>query len=247
VLTAVSVFAPTTDGDATTPLIVPPQARQYSVEFGASHPALPAFANAIPCPPDLAAAPPPRIRQYRAGRLCARRALQELAGTTAGPVRVRGPGGVPVWPSGIVGSITHTDDFASAAVARASDVAGLGIDAEPIMSDEIARGIAPGIAWACELLEGRRAGLTRLEALTVVFSAKEAVFKCLYPRVGRFFDSHDVRIIAVDSDSGTFVARVVKSLSGELPAGTTVAGHFAIACGRVHSGAVLRTLPHVAR
>jgi enterobactin synthetase component D len=111
------------------------------------------------------------------------------------------------------------------------------------MSEAVSRNVAPGVAWACEVLDGRRAGLTRLEALTLVFSAKESVFKCLYPRVGRFFDFHDVRLGEVRSDLGTFTVRLVKSLSGELRAGTVLAGRFAIECGRVHTAVFLRSFP----
>jgi 4'-phosphopantetheinyl transferase EntD len=34
----------------------------------------------------------------------------------------------PIWPDGVVGSITDTGDFAAAAVAWAADIAGLGIE-----------------------------------------------------------------------------------------------------------------------
>jgi 4'-phosphopantetheinyl transferase EntD len=48
----------------------------------------------------------------------------------------------PVWPDGVVGSITHTGDFAAAAVAWAADIAGLGIDSEQVIDPAAARDIA---------------------------------------------------------------------------------------------------------
>ncbi len=73
-----------------------------------------------------------RLRELENGRHYAKRALETL-GVAAAELPV-GPDRGPQWPDGIVGSITHAagegGDYAAAAVARASEVAALGIDAE---------------------------------------------------------------------------------------------------------------------
>src|SRR5947207_7559339 len=69
-----------------------------------------------------------RRREFAAGRACARLALERL-GRSNGPV-LRGSNREPVWPDGVVGSITHTAGYCAAAVTEASCVLGLGIDAE---------------------------------------------------------------------------------------------------------------------
>jgi 4'-phosphopantetheinyl transferase EntD len=67
-----------------------------------------------------------RQREFLAGRWCAKQALQGLG---AGSTHVAMAGDrAPIWPDGVVGSITDTGDFAAAAVAWAADVAGLGIE-----------------------------------------------------------------------------------------------------------------------
>jgi 4'-phosphopantetheinyl transferase EntD len=78
-----------------------------------------------------------RAQEFAGGRRCARLAL-ELAGINEFPL-LRGLGGSPLWPSGIVGSITHTRDFCAAAIARNKDLRSIGVDAERIgrLSEQI--------------------------------------------------------------------------------------------------------------
>src|ERR1700738_5557121 len=72
-----------------------------------------------------------RQREFLAGRRCAKQALQGLG---AGSTHVAmAEDRAPIRPGGVVGSITHTGDFAAAAVAWAADIAGLGIDSEQII------------------------------------------------------------------------------------------------------------------
>ena len=67
-----------------------------------------------------------RQREFLAGRRCAKQALQGLG---AGSTHVAmAEDRAPIRPGGVVGSITHTGDFAEAAVAWAADIAGLGVE-----------------------------------------------------------------------------------------------------------------------
>jgi enterobactin synthetase component D len=122
-------------------------------------------------------------------------------------------------------------------------VVALGIDTERMISSERVREIARSVAWPSELDHARQAGCSRSEALTLVFSAKESIFKCLHGVVGRFFGFHDVRIVGVDGLSRRFRARIVKSLANGLPADTMLEGRFEIDDSRVHTGIALERLP----
>jgi enterobactin synthetase component D / holo-[acyl-carrier protein] synthase len=155
-----------------------------------------------PCFPEeevaLAAAGPVRRRDFIAVRICARQAMARL-GQPPRPL-LPGPSGAPVWPPGIVGSMTHCSGYRAAAVARPRVVAGLGIDAEPHVA------LAPEVVEVtCR--EEELAGLPddprdAIHWSTILFSAKESVYKTWYPLVGTWLDFHDVRIsLAVD---GTF-------------------------------------------
>ena len=117
-----------------------------------------------------------RQREFALGRDCARRALAQL-GVEACDVPV-GERGAPQWPEGFIGSISHTDGYAAAVVARREHFRHLGIDAERI--GRVTREIA-GKLFVSEEMEA----LARLDGnawehmATVLFSAKEAYYKAL--------------------------------------------------------------------
>ena len=134
---------------------------------------------------------PKRVREFRAGRACARAALQQLGierfAVHAGSQRE------PIWPPGVVGSITHTLGYAAAAVGRTSSVRAVGIDAE--RSTVVERSLWNEIATGSEL--ERLAALAEpaaTVAASVLFSAKEAFYKCQFPLTGEWLDFHDIRI-----------------------------------------------------
>ena len=218
------------------PVVLPEFVRQCSVRLNTW------TFDDIPIPEALRASVPKRQLHFRAGRFCAMEALAALT-DGHGPstmIVARGDGGAPEWPAGVTGSITHTDDFASAAVALTGDAAAIGIDAERVMSDAQALRVKDVIVSPSELAEVGPRAWTRAEALTLVFSAKEAIFKCLHPRVRRMFDYHDVRIEAAHADAGIFEARLVTSLSPRWPAGARLVGRFEIDRPLVHTGICVR-------
>ena len=71
-----------------------------------------------------------RRREFSAGRTCARQALREL-GCADAPI-VHNQNGAPLWPTGIVGSITHSNTYAAAVAAKSLRACGLGIDMETV-------------------------------------------------------------------------------------------------------------------
>ena len=168
------------------------------------------------------------------------KAMEALDLRLAGRQVGRAANGAPLWPDGVTGSITHTDDFVSAAVARTTDAMALGIDTERIMSESQARDVGRVVAWTVEVAQARAAGMTRLEGLTLVFSAKESIFKSLHPMVGQYFDFRDVRIVGVDADAHTFTARLVRTLSDRFPAETMLQGRFEVELPWVHTGIALQ-------
>jgi len=77
----------------------------------------------------VAAAGAKRRTEFAAVRACARRALTN-AGLPAGPIP-RSQSGAPIWPSGVVGSMTHCKGYRACAIGRAEAFGAIGIDAEP--------------------------------------------------------------------------------------------------------------------
>lgn len=143
-----------------------------------------------------------RRREFQTGRACARAALAGLgyAETAVGA----GVHGEPLWPAGVVGSITHCDGYRACAVARARDLRGVGIDAEP-------HAALPGGVLAAVAAEDERRWLQALPAGIcwdrLLFSAKEAVFKAWFPLTGRRLGFDDAELV-LDPRAGTFSVRV---------------------------------------
>ena len=117
-------------------------------------------------PESLANAVPTRKLHYAAGRHCAQSAMAQL-GIAADDSLSRDANNVPVWPTGIVGSISHTDDVAWAAVARADGMLGIGVDVERMMDPARAARLERLICGPSELDVAACRGLTRSEFLTI--------------------------------------------------------------------------------
>jgi 4'-phosphopantetheinyl transferase EntD len=132
-----------------------------------------------------------RAREFAAGRACARRLLAEFDVCNF-PIKVEGSR-QPLWPDGLVGSITHTTGFCAAVVARRMQVCGLGLDTEVAgrVRKELWRHICvpAEIDWLESLPQASRAA-----AATAIFCAKEAFYKCQYPLARQWLYFHDARI-----------------------------------------------------
>jgi 4'-phosphopantetheinyl transferase EntD len=143
---------------------------------------------------------------FATARACARRALAEL-GVDPAPI-LRAEGRAPRWPGGFVGSITHCDGYRAAAVARASDLAALGIDAEPAgpLRPAVLRRVAsPGEIAQLDALAAAHADVAWDRLL---FSAKESVFKAWSPLTGRALGFRDAAL-DFDPAARTFTARLL--------------------------------------
>ncbi len=136
----------------------------------------------IELPATLERAHAKRRIQFLAGRVCARGAIEQVRPNVSIGALPQDADGCPIWPDGLVGSISHSATFATAAVALRSDAYGLGVDVEPVMSREAAADVARLVASDDEMRRvTQAASLGPLETLTLVFSAKESLFKALYP------------------------------------------------------------------
>lgn len=151
---------------------------------------------------DLGPAGPRRRQEFTQSRTCARRALAGLRLPVV-PL-LRDPEGAPRWPDGVVGSLTHCPGYVGAAVGRRADVRSLGVDAEP--HRPLPYGVLPRVAGV-----GERAHLAALPAgtawETVLFSAKESVYKAWYP-IMRGYLTFSAAVLTIDPAGGRFTARL---------------------------------------
>ncbi|OEV32183.1 4'-phosphopantetheinyl transferase [Streptomyces nanshensis] len=154
----------------------------------------------------VAKAVPKRQREFADVRACARGALAQL-GVPPVPL-IPGHRGAPRWPEGVIGSMTHCDGYRAAAVARAADAAGLGIDAEP--GGPLPEGVLDVVSLPAEREHLGALAAARPEVCwdRLLFSAKESVFKAWYPLTARELDFSEAEI-AIDAEAGTFSARLL--------------------------------------
>ncbi len=169
-----------------------------------------------------------RLRTFRAGRACAHAAMLQL-GLEPQPIEA-GDSGAPIWPTGLLGSISHTDEVAAAVVVHAGAVSGVGFDLEgdePLDNEEMMR----IVCRPEELMEGFDASdpvnLRRGKRLFVI---KEAVYKLLSPRYHAFFDFQELRVL-LDEDRNTFAARLIASKPAQQWYGKSSMGSFGQAEG----------------
>lgn len=158
-----------------------------------------------------------RRREFTSARLCARTALARI-GVPSAPI-LPGERGAPTWPDGVVGSMTHCAGYRAAAVARAADVATIGLDAEP--NESLPDGVLNTVANPEE-----RAALAELPPGVAVswdrllFSVKESVYKAWFPLCRKWLDFAEAEVTI--ELSGAFTARLL--VPGPVVAGVKLTG-----------------------
>lgn len=183
-----------------------------------------------------------RRREFATARMCARRALAEL-GRPPAPV-LRGEHGEPQWPTGVVGSMTHCAGYRAAALAHATDMATVGIDAEP--HNALPNGVLEAVSlpeeriWIAEqATDGGQIHWDR-----VLFSAKESVYKAWFPLTKKWLGFEEA-LITIHMQPDHFFARLL--VPGPLLDGEHITGF----SGRwlVHDGLVATAIavPRVTR
>jgi phosphopantetheine--protein transferase-like protein len=176
-----------------------------------------------------------RQQEFSAGRMCARQALKHL-GCFAGPLR-KLPNRSISWPEGIIGTVSHNEIWCGAAVARRCDVAGIGLDIETVTR------IGENL-WRRIITKEERTWLDRQPAAesqqwaALIFSAKEAVYKCIAALVPQRIGFMDA-VIVPDLQEGVFEVHLKKPITGHLPQELQLQGRFFFFAGAVLTGLTL--------
>jgi len=177
---------------------------------------------------------PRRAQEFAAGRVCARRALAEF-GIEDFPIE-RGADRQPIWPVGMVGSITHTLGFCAAVVAARDTTAAIGLDTEGVGGTPPGGGslgvkphlwpsicVESEIRWISALPEPQR-----VPAATLIFSAKEAFYKCQYPLAQEHLGFHDayIELRGWNGQSGSFTVAATRSIAFAAHAALPMTGRY---------------------
>jgi 4'-phosphopantetheinyl transferase EntD len=136
-----------------------------------------------------------RRSEFTHGRYCARVAMANLGITPAAVPK--GVDRAPVWPTGLIGSITHSGAAAAAAVAYSANFRSIGLDIET------SEPLTPEItALICRPAENPQNDGTRAK---ILFSIKESIYKCLYPMTRTYIDFLEMEVF-YDADTQKFSA-----------------------------------------
>lgn len=141
-----------------------------------------------------------RRRDFIGARYCARQALAQL-----GEPQVaigKGERGMPLFPRGVVGSLTHCDGYRAAALAHRLRWRSVGIDAEP--HGPLPDGVLDSVSLPAERqwLKGALPA-TGLHMDRLLFCAKEATYKAWFPLTLRWLGFEDAHITFTIDDDGT--------------------------------------------
>jgi 4'-phosphopantetheinyl transferase EntD len=140
--------------------------------------------------------------EFAAGRHCARNAMVQLGYTARGIPK--GPDRAPIWPIGLVGSITHSADLCVAVLAHRRDYRSIGIDMELV--DAVPSELAKDILRPDETAAlNSHINPDGADWPTVHFCLKEAAYKAFYPRYRRIIAFQDMRV-RVNADDREFIA-----------------------------------------
>jgi 4'-phosphopantetheinyl transferase EntD len=129
---------------------------------------------------------PKRREEFARGRMCAKIAVARLTGGAC--VLPRALDGAPVWPGGVVGSLSHCRGLCCAVVGANTKWHNLGVDVETVQA-------IPERQLLLILTETEMSSCdaTAIDPL-IVFSAKEAFYKCHFPLFRSFLRFRDVQI-----------------------------------------------------
>jgi 4'-phosphopantetheinyl transferase EntD len=173
-----------------------------------------------------------RILQFALGRKAAHLALSAAGIAPAALLRVDKTAvqSAPKWPVGVVGSIAHSNQSAVAAVAPNSALRAIGIDIETITSSTVE--ILPRIASPEEQAWVKGHG----QRATLLFSAKEAIFKALNPLHGMGMGFRDV--VLKEASGGQISLQLLRNF-GEFRANSSFPVLFSEQTGMLVTGIVI--------
>jgi 4'-phosphopantetheinyl transferase EntD len=147
-----------------------------------------------------------RRREFVTARACARDALGRI-GIPPQPIP-SGSRGEPVWPAGVVGSITHCAGYRACAVALDRDLTTIGIDAEvaePLPIDLIGDIALPEERRWIEQFAAEHPGISWDRLL---FSIKESIYKAWFPLTRSWLGFEDASV-SIDRERRTFSAHLL--------------------------------------
>jgi len=151
-----------------------------------------------------------RLSDFSTGRYCAKQAMEQIG--IYDVIIPIGKDREPIWPDGIVGSISHCDSLTGAIVAKSSDHISLGLDIEEI-------GKVTTDLYDLVFTENEKSYLSNFagrkleEQSTLIFSIKEAFYKYQHPLTKTFLDFLDVELSLPSMDNVLILSKQISKES----------------------------------
>tara|TARA_R110001599_G_scaffold99080_1_gene254165 strand:- start:8174 stop:8863 length:690 start_codon:yes stop_codon:yes gene_type:complete len=149
-----------------------------------------------------------RRNEFYSGRWCATQCLIQKNKSNF-PIQI-GEDRAPIWPMGIIGSISHSDRLAAALIDENTHCVAIGLDIQPLSPETLAEDLKGTILHPLEI--SRFENEFDAQIFDLIFSAKETLFKALYPSCSVFFDHQEAEIFKIDRSQNTLKIRLLRPL-----------------------------------
>ncbi|MBI9111964.1 4'-phosphopantetheinyl transferase [Maridesulfovibrio ferrireducens] len=182
---------------------------------------------------------PERQAEFCGGRVCAHQALKQLGVVDSAILQNKDRS--PRWPDNVTGSISHTQGYCAAAVAKMDDIEGVGLDVElysPLdwkLSELICS--PQELVWLSSYSLSERGKLAK-----ILFSVKEAAFKCQFPITLEFIDYAQAEI-TLDFNELSFCVAVNHESPEVSLVCSKIHGRYEVKNGFIISGATILNSP----
>jgi 4'-phosphopantetheinyl transferase EntD len=145
---------------------------------------------------------PGRVQEFVGARACAEESLKHFKIQQA--IILKSDSGAPIWPSNIVGSLSHSKNTAMSISVGADKFHGVGLDIETIIHDDRRETISKKVTRQEDEALLLNYKDTINEIMTLIFSAKESLYKCINPITNIFFGFEHAYLNQIDIESRKF-------------------------------------------
>jgi len=167
--------------------------------------------------------------EFLTGRILLKDAIKTILNDEKADTEVGiGSSGMPLWPSGMIGSVTHTKSHVCVMVGLSQEHLAMGIDLEPLISSEKSQDLCPLVLGASELDLYRQDtnAMPFNQFFTRCYSFKEAIYKLLFPQIKTYIDFKEIVITNINPAQDTILAiyrpSIANQFSGHLLRGKSL-------------------------
>lgn len=154
-----------------------------------------------------------RILEFKFGRYCVNKALEKI-GHEPITLGINESDRAPIWPNDLVGSLSHKNSLYIAVVGKSSDYLSLGIDIEFFIQKERFHAIEKLVLTDSDKTYIDTLGDDLSFLYTLIFSAKESLYKLIYPLSKTYFDFREANFVSLDTERSTFDLEIISDKDG---------------------------------